>query len=67
MNTDLQDIITSTCIKAFNSGYAAGVVEGRDRMMKIFDEVSVSNEIGDYAYLSDVKDYLEEYDAKARR
>ena len=34
MNTDLQDIIASSSVKAFNAGYAAGILEGQSRALE---------------------------------
>ena len=48
---------------AMDSFYAEGIADERLRILAICNEIAVSNDIGDYIYLSDLKDYLVDPDA----
>ena len=48
---------------AMDSFYAEGVADERMRILAICKEISQSNEIGDYVYVADLKDYLVDPDA----
>lgn len=41
--------------------------EERALIFKIIGEIEVYNEHGPYVYVEDLREYLEEHDAKARR
>jgi hypothetical protein len=59
-NSEFQETIHKACMAAFE----AGVKEGRrleaERFWKAIDLNSTFNEIGDFVYLNDLKDGLEE-------
>jgi hypothetical protein len=57
---DLQDIIVDSSIKAFNQGLIAGKNATISEIMTIIEKISCSNEIGEYVYLRDLIEHLEE-------
>lgn len=40
--SDLQDIIVSSSVKAFNSGLAHGVIQERERIIALLDSLDIS-------------------------
>jgi hypothetical protein len=55
MNTDLQDIIASSSVKAFNAGYAAGILEGQNRALDAAKFVQFDHHDLDVVALSDLE------------
>jgi hypothetical protein len=66
-NSELQDTIHKTTVVA----YWVGIKEGRKReraaILKALDWKAEANQHGQYFYLSDLPDLLEELDAKENR
>lgn len=73
--TEINELIASSSIIAYNSGYRdglqAGINEERARIMKLANEAQAhgpaiveTDQIGDYVYLADLLAYLGEDDAK---
>ena len=58
MNTDLQDIIASSSVKAFNAGYAAGILEGQNRALDAAKFVQFDHHDLDVVALSDLEEEL---------
>jgi hypothetical protein len=58
MNTDLQDIIASSSVKAFNAGYAAGILEGQSRALDAAKFVQFDHHDLDVVALSDLEEEL---------
>ena len=58
MNTDLQDIIASSSVKAFNAGYAAGILEGQSRALEAAKFVQFDCHDVDVIALSDLEEEL---------
>jgi hypothetical protein len=58
MNTDLQDIIASSSVKAFNAGYAAGILEGQNRALEAAKFVQFDHHDLDVVALSDFEEEL---------
>jgi hypothetical protein len=48
---------------AFDSFYADGVADERSRILAICYEIAQENSVGEYVYLSDLKEYLVDPDA----
>lgn len=59
MNTDLQDIIASSSVKAFNAGYAAGILEGQNRALEAAKFVQFDYHDLLVVALTDLEDELE--------
>lgn len=64
--SDLQDVIVSSSIKAFNSGYRSGVQTGRseirEKVLAYIKELRQDKELGmaaDYLFCDDLIDYIE--------
>jgi hypothetical protein len=55
MSTDLQDIIASSSVKAFNAGYAAGILEGQNRALDAAKFVQFDHHDLDVVALSDLE------------
>jgi hypothetical protein len=51
---------------AMDSFYAEGAADERSRIMEICKEVSLSDDLGDYVYLSDLESYLNDPDEPKR-
>lgn len=49
-------------LDAYVKGYNSGRAYERALILRLANEASVSNDIGDYVYLSDLNDYIEEAD-----
>ena len=64
--SDLQEIIAKQAVLAFNQGYEAGRSAERDFFKRALDLNVTSNEIGEFVYLSDLKDAIEELDAERK-
>lgn len=65
--SDLQEVIAKSAVVAFNSGTKAGVRNERERVFRILDELAMSDPEhagGDYAYISDIKEYIRDEDNK---
>jgi hypothetical protein len=65
--SDLQDIIARNSVVSFNSGMRAGSHQERDRIFRILDELAMNDPEhagGDYAYISDIKEYIQDEDNK---
>lgn len=65
--SDLNDIIATNAIHAFNSGLETGQKIERERVFRILDELKMDNAAlpaGEFAYISDIKDYIEDKDIK---
>ena len=58
MSTDLQDIIASSSVKAFNAGYAAGILEGQNRALDAAKFVQFDHHDLDVVALSDLEEEL---------
>jgi hypothetical protein len=58
MNTDLQDIIANSSVKAFNAGYAAGILEGQNRALEAAKFVQFDHYDLDVVALSDLEEEL---------
>ena len=62
---DLNDLIARNGVMAFNSGYAQGKREAEARVLRILDELAMDDsDIGSYAYISDIKDYMKDEEIK---
>jgi len=59
MNTDLQDIIASSSVKAFNAGYAAGILEGQKRVLEAAKFVQFDHHDLDVVALTDLEEELQ--------
>lgn len=64
MTSELNDIIARSSVKAFNSGLDAGRREEQKRVFRILDELAMEDKVGEYAYISDIKDYIKDEDYK---
>lgn len=67
--SDLQDIIARSSILAFNAGYKQGRQDERNLILEMAKEAQChvrQDEVGEYVYLSDLIEYLEAEDAKAK-
>ena len=58
MNTDLQDIIANSSVKAFNAGYAAGILEGQNRALEAAKFVQFDHHDLDVVAVSDLEEEL---------
>jgi hypothetical protein len=56
--SDLQDIIASSSVKAFNAGYAAGILEGQNRALDAAKFVQFDHHDLDVVALSDLEEEL---------
>lgn len=56
--SDLHELIARASVLAYQQGRK----DERINILKLADEASVSNHIGDYVYLTDLNDYIEEWD-----
>jgi hypothetical protein len=56
--SDLQDLIHRQAVIS----YEQGARTERLRILKLAKEASMTNDTGDYVYLSDLQDYIEEAD-----
>jgi hypothetical protein len=54
--SDLQDIIASSSVKAFNAGYAAGILEGQNRALEAAKFVQFDHYDLDVVALSDLEE-----------
>lgn len=67
---ELQEIIVKASITAFNTGYRSGLAAGQAAERKFLERAidlnATSNEIGEFVYLSDLKDAIEELDAERK-
>lgn len=59
--SDLHDLIARASVLAYQQGRK----DERINILKLANEASVSNDIGDYVYLTDLNDYIE-YDEEKR-
>ena len=59
--SDLHDLIARASVLAYQQGRK----DERINILKLANEASVSNDIGDYVYLNDLNDYIE-YDEEKR-
>ena len=79
--SELQEIIAKNAIAAFNAGLRSGIQSAvetfnkgyevgrqaeRDYFWKAIDLNATSNQHGDFIYLADLKDAIEELDAKRK-
>lgn len=72
--SQLQEIIVKSSVAAFNAGLKAGKEQGiregrqveRDLFWRAVDLNATSNHIGEFIYLADLKDAIEELDAKRK-
>lgn len=62
--SELNDLIARSSVVAFNSGLEAGRRAERERVYRILDNLGMGSEHGDYAYVSDIKEYIEDKDIK---
>jgi hypothetical protein len=58
MNTDLQDIIANSSVKAFNAGYAAGILEGQNRALDAAQFVKFEHHDLEVVAVSDLEEEL---------
>lgn len=56
--SDLNELIARSSVLS----YQQGRTDERLNILRLAKEASVSNDIGDYVYLSDLNDYIEEWD-----
>jgi len=56
--SDLQDIIASNTVRAFNAGYAAGILEGQKRALEAAKFVQFDHHDLDVVALSDLEEEL---------
>jgi hypothetical protein len=56
--SDLQDIIASSSVNAFNAGYAAGILEGQNRALEAAKFVQFDHHDLDVVALSDLEEEL---------
>lgn len=52
--------LTDLEFRLFAGGWERGVKHEQDRIFRIAEEIKMENEIGEYIYLSDLRDYLAE-------
>jgi hypothetical protein len=64
MTSELNDLIARSSVLAFNSGIDAGRREEQKRVFRILDELAMENKIGEYAYISDIKEYIKDEEYK---
>lgn len=64
MTSELNDIIARSSVKAFNSGLDTGRREEQKRVFRILDELAMENKVGEYAYISDIKEYIKDEEYK---
>lgn len=73
--SEINDLIARSSVVAYNSGYRdglrAGITEERARILELASQavahgspIVETDRIGDYVYLSDLIDYMEEDHAK---
>lgn len=58
MNTDLQDIIANSSVRAFNAGYAAGILQGQQQALEAAKFVQFDCHDVDVIALSDLEEEL---------
>jgi hypothetical protein len=63
VNTDLQDIIVNSSVKAFNAGYAAGILEGQNRVLEAAKFVQFDHHDLEVVALSDLEEELRDRNA----
>ena len=56
--SDLNELIARSSVLS----YQQGRTDERLNILRLAKEASVENHIGDYVYLSDLNDYIEEWD-----
>jgi hypothetical protein len=56
--SDLQDIIASSSVKAFNAGYAAGILEGQNRALEAAKFVQFDHHDLDVVAITDLEEEL---------
>ena len=59
--SDLHELIARASVLAYQQGRK----DERINILRLADEASVSNDIGDYVYLTDLNDYIQ-YDEEKR-
>jgi hypothetical protein len=57
--SDLQDIIASSSVKAFNAGYAAGILEGQNRALEAAKFVQFDHHDLEVVAVSDLEEELQ--------
>lgn len=58
--SEINDLIRTSSILAFNQGLDHGIRSERERILRLANEASVTSDIGDYVYIKDLIDYMEE-------
>ena len=56
----INNLIASNCKRFYDEGFKRGVIAEHERLTAVAGEVSLSNEIGEYVYLADLWETLEE-------
>lgn len=64
MTSELNDLIARSSALAFRSGLDTGRREEQKRVFRILDELAMTNKVGEYAYISDIKEYIEDEEYK---
>ena len=67
---ELQEVIVKSSITAFNAGFRSGLAAGkaaeREHLKRAIDLNATSDHIGEFVYLSDLQDAIEELDAERK-
>jgi len=63
--SDLQEIISRSAVHAFNTGFQDGRRSERERVFRILEELKMDDDKHSaYAYINDIKDYINDEDYK---
>jgi hypothetical protein len=60
--SEIQDIITNASIKAFNSGLSHGVVQERERIIKLLEDTYADpdfEELGSFVFSQDIIELIQ--------
>lgn len=62
--SDINDLIARSSVLAFKTGVEEGRKLERERVYRILENLGIGSEHGDYAYVNDIKEYMEDEDIK---
>lgn len=62
--SEINDLIARSSVLAFNTGLEEGRKLERERVYRILENLGIGSQHGDYAYLNDIKEYIEDKDIK---
>lgn len=60
MTSQINELIARNGMVSFEAGRKAE----RERVFRILDELAMENKIGQYAYISDIKEYIKDEEYK---